>query len=239
MAAGVCLWTALLGLGGGDGRWTPGCCAASVGCSPPATLSVVLLAGLRDARSAVGGADPGVRRGPARAAAVARVARRHRGQVALAGALAVAISVSVLLWNRGNVPISPGARNGDIDTSWGQVVRWPNWILGSIGAFPYRDQPAPLAVHLLVLLVLLTMLVVAVRPGASRKGGRRRWRRRCASWCPSALVAVSLQGRGGMWQGRYDLPFTAGVMVLAGPGPRPGAMAFRRRATCVCRPWPC
>jgi hypothetical protein len=33
---------------------------------------------------------------------------------------------------------------------------------------------------------------------------------------PSVLVGISLQERGGMWQGRYSLPFTAGVIMLAG-----------------------
>jgi hypothetical protein len=215
MAAGVLLWTALLGLGGRDAisaallrreRWL----------LAAATLSVALLAGLR----ALGPvwvvlilACVVAVRGPRPLLAVAR---RHRGQLALAAALAVVISVSVLLWNRGNVPVPPGAKNGEIDTSWVQVVRWPNWILGSIGAFPYRDQPAPAVVYLLVLLVLLTLLVAAVRRGAS--AGRRGVvvAAVLSLLVPSVLVAVTLQDRGGIWQGRYSLPFTAGVMLLAG-----------------------
>jgi hypothetical protein len=217
MAAGVCLWAALLGLGGRDATALPR--AALVRRErwllAAATLSVVLLAGLR----ALGPlwvvlilACVMALRGPR---SMLDVARRHRGQVALAATLAVTVSVAVLLWNRGNVPISPGAKNHDIDASWGQVVRWPNWILGSIGAFPYRDQPAPLMVHLLVLLVMVAMLVVAVRRAHHGRAAVVLATTLCFV-VPSVLVAISLQGRGGMWQGRYDLPFTAGVMLLTG-----------------------
>ena len=215
MAAGVCLWAALLGLGGGEPvdqalrrreRWL----------LAAATLSVVLLAGLRTLGPVwvvLILACVVALRGPRPLLAVAR---RHRAQIALVCTLAVVISVSVLLWNRGNVPITAGAKNVDIDASWGQVVRWPNWILGSIGAFPFRDQPAPLEVHLLVLLVLLALLVAAVRRGAGRGRAAVLMATALCFVVPSALVAVSLEGRGGMWQGRYDLPFTAGVMLLAG-----------------------
>ena len=223
MAAGVCLWAALLGLGGRDTTGsTTGAALAGTALVrrerwllAAATLSVVLLAGLR----ALGPlwvvlilACVTALRGPR---SMLDVARRHRGQIALAGTLAVAVSVAVLLWNRGNVPITPGAKNHDIDASWGQVVRWPNWILGSIGAFPYRDQPAPLTVHLLVLLVMLAMLVVAVRRAHHGRVAVVLATTLCFV-VPSVLVAISLQGRGGMWQGRYDLPFTAGVMLLTG-----------------------
>jgi len=215
MAAGVCLWAALLGLGGGEPvdsalrrreRWL----------LAAATLSVALLAGLRTLGPlwvvliltcvvALRGPRP-----------LLAVVRRHRGQIALACALAVVISGSVMLWNRGNEAVLPGANNVDIDASWGQVVRWPNWILGSIGAFPFRDQPAPLEVHLLVLVLLLTLLVAGVRRGAGQGRAAVLLATALCFVVPSALVAVSLQGRGGMWQGRYDLPFTAGVMLLTG-----------------------
>ncbi len=215
MAAGVCLWAALLGLGGRDEvdavllrreRWL----------LAAATLSVVLLAGLRTLGPlwvVLILACVAALRGPR---ALVAVAHRHRGQVALACSLAVVVSGAVLLWNRGNVSFPPGAKNGDIDTSWAQVARWPNWILGSIGAFPYRDQPAPLVVHLLLLLVLVTMLVAALRRGARQGRAAVVLATALCFLAPSALVALTLESRGGMWQGRYDLPFTAGVMLLAG-----------------------
>ncbi len=215
MAAGVLLWTALLGLGGRDAissamlrreRWL----LAAV------TLSVVLLAGLRTLGplwAVLILACVMALRGPGN---VLAAAGRHRAQVAVAFVLAVATSVSVLLWNRGNVSFPPGEYNGELETNVGQVFRWLNWILGSIGAFPFRDQPAPLQVYVLALLVLLTLLVAAVRRGAGV--GRRAVVLGTALFflVPSVLVAITLQERGGMWQGRYSLPFTAGILMLAG-----------------------
>ncbi|GAB3266101.1 hypothetical protein GCM10027448_43080 [Nocardioides dilutus] len=211
MAAGLCLWGALLGLGTGvvDVRRERRLLTA-------AALGVVLLAGLRGLGPllvllillsvvALRGVRP-----------LLAVAGRHPLVVGLTVALAVATRVAVFAWNRGNVVIPPGALNREIDPSWGQALRWPNWILGSIGAFPYRDQPAPLVVHVLVLLVLVTLLVAAVRHGDS---SARRAVVLSALLClavPSVLVALTLESRGGIWQGRYLLPFMAGVMVLAG-----------------------
>lgn len=215
MAAGACLWAALLGLGTGPDvdaavrRRERGLLAA-------ATLAVVLLAGLRTLGPlwvllillcVVALRGPGT---------LLAVAGRHRAQVALAAFAAVATSVAVLAWNRGNVAISDGALNGEVDPSWGQALRWPTWILSSIGAFPYRDQPAPLAVHLLVLCVLVTLLVAALRRGAGQGRGALGLALVLTLAVPSVLVAVTLQERGGVWQGRYSLPFVVGVMMLAG-----------------------
>ena len=144
------------------------------------------------------------------------VVGRHRALVALGTVLVAGAVLAVLWWNRGGVTVPKGALNDDVDSSWGQVVRWPTWILGSIGAFPYRDQPAPLVVHLLVLLVLVTMLVAAVRHGSGHGRGALLLAVGLCLLVPSVLVAITLEERGGIWQGRYSLPFVAGVMILAG-----------------------
>ena len=215
MAAGVCLWTALLGLGAGDPA-DPALVRRERLLLAAVTVAVVLLAGLRTLgplwvvlilTCVV------ALRGPR---AVLAVAARHRVQVVVAGALAVATSVGVLAWSRGNVAVPDGALNGDVDSSWGQAVRWPTWVLSSIGAFPYRDQPAPLVVHLLVLVVLLALLVAVVRRGAGHGRGAVVLAAALCLVVPTVLVALTLEERGGIWQGRYLLPFMAGVMVLAG-----------------------
>ncbi len=131
--------------------------------------------------------------------------------------LAAGTCLAVLLWNRGNVAFPPGEYNGEIDVQRAaRSSAGSTGSCGSIGAFPFRDQPAPLEVYVLVLLVLVTLLVAAVRRGAGV--GRRAVVLATALFflVPSVLVAITLQDRGGMWQGRYSLPFTAGVMMLAG-----------------------
>jgi hypothetical protein len=218
MAAGCCLWAALLGLGVSDTgtSGTPGTVRTERRLLAAATVAVVLLAGLRTLGPLLAllvVTCVVALRGPRR---MLSVAGRHRSRVTLAVLLSAATYAAVLVWSRGNVPFDDGALNDDIDASWGQVVRWPNWVLSSIGAFPYRDQPAPLAVHLLVLIVLGTLLVAAVRRG--RPPGRRAvlLGAGLSLAVPSVLVALTLADRGGAWQGRYLLPFMAGVPVLAG-----------------------
>ena len=215
MAAGVLLWTALLGLGGRDEidaallrreRWL----------LAAATLSVVLLAGLRTLGPlwvVLILACVAALRGPRTLLAVATGtgarspgrARSRRGQ-----------RLGAAVEPRQHPHSRPEPRTATSTPAGCQVVRWPNWILGNIGAFPYRDQPAPLEVYVLALLVLLTLLVAAVRHGAGVGRGRSSWRPCSALAVPSVLVAITLQERGGMWQGRYSLPFTAGVVMLAG-----------------------
>ncbi len=214
MAAGVLLWTALLGLGGREGidaallrreRWL----------LAAATLSVVLLAGLRTLGPlwvVLILACVVALRGPRN---VLAVANRHRLQVAVVCVLAVATSAAVLLWTRGKVSVSPGEQR-TVESGVGQVFAWLNWILGSIGAFPFRDQPAPIWVYVCALLVLVTLLVEAVRRGAG--SGRRAVVLAIVLFfvVPSVIVALTLKTHGGVWQGRYSLPFTAGVVMLAG-----------------------
>ncbi len=219
MAAGVLLWTALLGLGGRgtvDAPIDDALLRRERWLLAAATLSVVLLAGLRTLGPLWGVlvlACVMALRGPGH---VLAAAARHRGQVALGSLLAVGTCMAVLLWNRGNVTIPPGEYSGEIESNVGQVFRWLNWILGSIGAFPFRDQPAPLEVYVLALLVLITLVVAAVRRGAG--AGRRAIVLGTVLFflVPSVLVAITLEDRGGMWQGRYSLPFTAGILMLAG-----------------------
>jgi hypothetical protein len=214
MAAGVLLWAALLGVARdreevADRRTERRLLLA-------AAVAVVLLCGLRALGPLwvvlVVGCVVTLR-GPA--AAWAAVGR-HRVLAATTVALAGVTTAAVFAWNRGNVTFPHGLHNGEVDDSVAQVFRYPNWVLASVGAFPYRDQPAPLPVHVLVLLVIATLLVAAVRRGD--RAGRRAVVLTSAAFfvVPSVLVAVSLEDRGGMWQGRYSLAFTAGTMLLAG-----------------------
>jgi hypothetical protein len=215
MAAGVLLWTALLGLGG-RGPVDDAMLRRERWLLTAAALAVVLLAGLRTLGPlwvVLILACVAALRGPG---TVLAIALRHRLQVGLICVLAVATTGAVLLWNRGNVHIPPGEYNGGVESDIGQVFRWLNWILGSIGAFPFRDQPAPIEVYVLVLLVLLTLLVAAVRRGAGVGRAAVVLATALFFLVPSALVAITLEERGGMWQGRYSLPFTAGIVMLAG-----------------------
>ncbi|WP_028650558.1 DUF2142 domain-containing protein [Nocardioides halotolerans] len=215
MAAGVLLWTALLGLGG-RGPVDHGLLRRERWLLGAAALAVVLLAGLRTLGPlwvVLILACVAALRGPG---TVLAIALRHRLQVALICVLAVATTGSVLLWNQGKVSVPPGEYSGEIESNIGQVFRWLNWILGSVGAFPFRDQPAPLEVYVLALLVLITMWVAAVRRGAGGGRGSVLLGTVLFFLAPSVIVALTLETHGGMWQGRYALPFTAGLLIMVG-----------------------
>lgn len=212
MAAGLLLWTSLLGLGPSAevdvGRERRLLAAA--------TLALVLLCGLRSLGPlivvlvllsvvALRGFRP-----------LLAVVGRHRLHVVLAVLLAVVTVAGVFLWNRDNIAFADGELNDDIDSSWTQAIRWPTWILTSIAAFPFRDQPAPLMVYVLVLLVMVTMIVVAIRRGEGTERRAAYVAPLLTLLVPSVLVALTLEERGGVWQGRYLLPFMVGVMVLLG-----------------------
>ena len=69
---------------------------------------------------------------------------------------------------------------------------------------------------MLALLVLVTMLVAAVRRGAGVGRGSVVLATTLFFLVPSAIVALTLKTHGGIWQGRYSLPFTVGIITLAG-----------------------
>lgn len=104
-------------------------------------------------------------------------------------------------------------------TPWGFVaqglVLWP---FQAIGAFPMRNDSAPLALYAVAAVVLVLVSVLAVQ--------RLRLRSRPAATLlliavasfviPAYLTAATFHQIGAAWQGRYQVPFTIGLMVVIG-----------------------
>lgn len=92
----------------------------------------------------------------------------------------------------------------------------PVWLLQAIGAFPYRDQPAPLWVYACWLLIGGAVLVMGVRASS----GQFRWAillgLLVSALVPLAVTFVTLNSYGTAWQGRYGLPYALGLLLLAG-----------------------
>lgn len=92
------------------------------------------------------------------------------------------------------------------------------WPLQAIGAFPMRDNQAPTAVYAIMLVLLVTVAVLTLR--------RTRFRSRTmlalafvvlASYVvPTVMTVLTFDQIGAAWQGRYAMPFTVGLLVLAG-----------------------
>jgi hypothetical protein len=112
------------------------------------------------------------------------------------------------------------------DDSVGLGLRLIVWICQLVGALPYRDEPLPLVLYAVTILLWAAISVLALRRTTAAL-------RRAAS----AVAVVSLvipvgfavaTGHGDLWQGRYGWPLAMGYFLLLGialerrdPGPAP------------------
>jgi hypothetical protein len=104
-----------------------------------------------------------------------------------------------------------------------EVKRWilafnlPVYLMQMVGAFPYRDVPAPMAVYPLVFFVILLMVGAAWRRGTSPQARRAvLWITVATVLVPVILSLVFMPSVGAIWQGRYELPFVIGILPLCG-----------------------
>jgi hypothetical protein len=89
------------------------------------------------------------------------------------------------------------------------------WVFQSIAAFPTRSDPGATVVYPIVLL-LFTLLVSAAFLRAGRRARVVLMLAILASIViPLVLTWATYVGRGSMWQGRYGLPFTLGLVLMA------------------------
>ncbi len=90
------------------------------------------------------------------------------------------------------------------------------WGLQTIGAFPLRDDPAPVIVYVLWLVPFVTLVVAGIRRGSVRL--RLAGVVLLTIWVavPVALSYLSYDSEGLAWQGRYALPLAIGFPALAG-----------------------
>jgi hypothetical protein len=144
------------------------------------------------------------------------IVRRHRRVVSTIAAVTV---VGVCWWATGQVIASHATGvQPDVDRKkWILAFNLPVYTMQMVGAFPWRDEPAPLAIYPLVFFVILLMLVAAWRRGATVQV------RRAVFWVgitsllvPVVLSLVFMPSAGAIWQGRYEIPFVIGILPLCG-----------------------
>jgi hypothetical protein len=143
--------------------------------------------------------------------------RRHKGLLSALITTITAFTLISVLWI---VTVKPNqseneARVDDpIINALRQVLLW---FLQSIAAFPFRDQQAPTIVYAAWTLPLIGLVAAGIRLGQSRLRGALFWSMGMSLAVPVAVtIAYSNTDSGDVWQGRYGLPFTMGVMLIAG-----------------------
>jgi Predicted membrane protein (DUF2142) len=157
--------------------------------------SVVLLTGVRTARD---------------------LASRHR-RVMAAGVVLVGLAAAWwAAWQEIAAQVTGESADQDAHR-WALAFDLPVFTMQMVGAFPYRDQPAPLAVYPLVFLVVGLLVIAAWRRGQPPRA------RRAVLWIavfslvvPIALSLLLMPGSGAVWQGRYELPYVIGILPLCG-----------------------
>ncbi|WP_148045012.1 DUF2142 domain-containing protein [Nocardioides marmorisolisilvae] len=92
----------------------------------------------------------------------------------------------------------------------------PLWLFQSIAAFPFRDQPSPALVYVLVLAIGVTVVVQALRTGGHRNRIAMITAVLLSGGVPFVISLGTIDQHAGAWQGRYGLPYSLGLLLLAG-----------------------
>jgi hypothetical protein len=213
MCAALALWTSILGLSREDLSRTNerallyacipgGMVLATVRFLGPlwlglAVLTVVVLAGV---------------------GRVKRLAARSGGQLAVVAGLITVAVVGNAWWILSNNVLGVGSAQNALfhDPVRNILGQIPLWFFQGMAAFPYRNDPAPTIVYAAMALVLAALVgwgAIGARP-------RLRWVLVVAGVLsivvPFGLAIPEYPSQGTYWQGRYGLPYTFGLMLLAG-----------------------
>jgi hypothetical protein len=143
---------------------------------------------------------------------VVHVFVRYRRLFITGSAVVVAAAAWAVAWyfiHRVHPP-APEKQGGD--WSWSVLILWP---LQAIAAFPFRDQPGALIVYPVVLMIFGGLVWQALRLGVGRERAVLAMTIALSLGLPLVLTAITYEGRGAMWQGRYGLPYSMGIVLLA------------------------
>jgi len=108
---------------------------------------------------------------------------------------------------------------------------WPDlpnhlvlWPLQAIAAYPMRNQPAPTGVYALALAIIVGLAALALRHVYRHPSMRRTFVFLAAITVlvPVVATVATYRTAGFAWQGRYGMPFSVGLFVIA-------ALALDRR----------
>lgn len=151
----------------------------------------------------------------------ARVWSLLRDRIFLGGLVVLSVAgVASLAWIRMMSSLVVGVGEPGPSGFWtvvGETAQEvPLWVFQTVAAFPYRNQVSPPVVYATIL-VLTVALAVAGWRAASR---RMRWALLVclllAVAVPFVITAETMDTHPRAWQGRYGLPYSLGLPLLAG-----------------------
>lgn len=212
LAAAALLWCSLLALGPPNGARTERVLLASAGVASVVVCAVRTL-GPSWVLLTVGTAVALI--GVRRASAVVRAHAVTVAAVTLAVGAAAAWSTWWTLSSGTNDPTGLPAANdppGVLLTLAQPIL----WVAQAMGAFPARDELAPLGVLALLTCLYWVFLAVVLRIG-DRRGRRVLLMTVCMSVAvPMAISIATHPTLGFSWQGRYGWPYTMGLALVGG-----------------------
>ncbi len=144
------------------------------------------------------------------------IARRQRGTLVSWGALVGLAVVGALAWLVTAAPNQLEEHADNPGALAGSLIQVPVWILQSVATGVGRANPAPGLVYLACGGVLALLVTMGLR--AARTRLRRLMLAVALSAVAGPLVLTLLTYRdvGVVWQGRYGLAFSVGLIILAG-----------------------
>jgi hypothetical protein len=144
------------------------------------------------------------------------LAGRHRGTLRAAAAVVGAAVVAGLGWLLSAAP-NRLEEHGDYPGAVaGSLVQLPVWVLQTVAAAPGRADPAPGPVYVLCGGVLAVLAVLGLRRAEPRLRRVVLGVAFLSLGLPLLLTLRTYAEVGVIWQGRYGLPFSVGVLVLCG-----------------------
>ena len=145
--------------------------------------------------------------------------RRHAWLVLTVCLVLALASLAGLTWSVTAGTNQPSLERGDdIEGSpWAILpLAVPLWILQSIAAFPARNEVAPALVYACFLPLYAGLVVLGLKWGRSREKAAILLVAGAAFVIPGSITIATYEQLGLAWQGRYSLPLSMGVFLIAG-----------------------
>lgn len=164
---------------------------------------------------------------PSRWQMLARVVRRRHVPLCAGIVLVAALASAAWILTTGSLVIGKLPEPPTLSTSErvGTLLKSAaQWIFQSIGAFPFRNMPAPAAVYVSYLFLVTWLLILALRSAARPERRGIVVVITVSLLFPLVLTWVTMDDFGFSWQGRYTIPFSMGFLLLCG-----AALDGRRR----------